>query len=135
MNLSSRPLPRLGIVVMSAISDDPRVRRQGDLFTAAGWSVKGFGLSGARSSAPGWPIYDSSPEPADPLTGDNQAPLGNVAQSTLQRKLNTAFALVNRGGLKSTLFFALGRITPWPIKRIIRLMQQGAYAVGTRIGV
>jgi glycosyltransferase involved in cell wall biosynthesis len=134
MNMS-RLLPRLGIVVMSAIPDDPRVRRQGDLFTTAGWSVKGFGLSGARSSAPDWRIYDSSSEPINPLTASSQAPVGDIAQSILRRKIDTAFTLVNSGGLKSTLFFALSRITPWPIKRSIRHMQQGAYAIGMRLGV
>ncbi len=67
-------MPRLGVVVMSAIADDPRVRRQGDLFAAAGWSVKGFGLPGARSAPPDWLIYDSSMEPApvDPPTEPRQ---------------------------------------------------------------
>jgi glycosyltransferase involved in cell wall biosynthesis len=51
--------PRIGILVMSAIPDDPRVRRQGDLFTTAGWSVKGFGIEGARSFAPAWSIYNA----------------------------------------------------------------------------
>ncbi len=61
-------MPRLGVVAMSAIADDPRVRRQGDLFAAAGWSVKGFGLPGARSAPPEWVICDSGVEqaPVDP---------------------------------------------------------------------
>ncbi len=33
--------------------DDPRVRRQGDLLTEAGWQVVAIGLPGARSSQPG----------------------------------------------------------------------------------
>jgi glycosyltransferase involved in cell wall biosynthesis len=53
--------PRIGILVMSAIADDPRVRRQGDLFTAAGWFVKGFGIKGARSSEPAWSVYNAPP--------------------------------------------------------------------------
>ena len=56
MNSQMRPSPRIGIVVISAIPDDPRVRRQGDLFAGCGWSVRGFGLAGARSIAPAWPI-------------------------------------------------------------------------------
>lgn len=46
--------PRIGLVSVSAIPDDPRVRRQGDLFWARGWDVLGIGLGGARSDAPAW---------------------------------------------------------------------------------
>lgn len=38
----------------SAIPDDPRVRRQGDAFYAAGWKVHAFGLPGGRSDPPVW---------------------------------------------------------------------------------
>jgi glycosyltransferase involved in cell wall biosynthesis len=48
---------QIGILALSAIADDPRVRRQGDAFHAAGWEVIAFGLSGSgRSPAPVWPI-------------------------------------------------------------------------------
>ncbi|HEY8276702.1 MAG TPA: glycosyltransferase [Methyloceanibacter sp.] len=47
----------VGILALSAIADDPRVRRQGDAFYAAGWGVMAFGLSGSeRSPAPLWQI-------------------------------------------------------------------------------
>lgn len=48
-----RPL-RIGLVSVSAIADDPRVRRQGDLFWQRGWDVVAVGLSGARSAPPEW---------------------------------------------------------------------------------
>lgn len=48
-----RPL-RIGLISVSAIADDPRVRRQGDLFWERGWDVVGVGLSGARSRPPEW---------------------------------------------------------------------------------
>lgn len=48
---------RIGILCLSAIADDPRVRRQGDLFAAAGWEVVAIGLSGARSSSPNWACF------------------------------------------------------------------------------
>jgi glycosyltransferase involved in cell wall biosynthesis len=74
MNVSNWPVRRLGVVVMSAIPDDPRVRRQGDLFAAAGWSVKGFGLPGARSTPPDWVVYDPgvAPSPVDPSAAQRQ---------------------------------------------------------------
>ena len=46
--------PRVGILCLSAIPDDPRVRRQGDVLSASGWDVTAIGLPGARSPAPDW---------------------------------------------------------------------------------
>jgi glycosyltransferase involved in cell wall biosynthesis len=53
----------IGIISVSAIADDPRVRRQGDLFHTRGWNVLGVGLSGARSPSPDWDcsIIDEAP--------------------------------------------------------------------------
>jgi glycosyltransferase involved in cell wall biosynthesis len=48
------PCPSIAIISLSSIADDPRVRRQGDAFLAAGWNVIGIGLPGARSQAPSW---------------------------------------------------------------------------------
>lgn len=67
------PLDRsIGIIALSAIADDPRVRRQGDAFSSAGWDTIGIGLSNARSSAPAWPIFASADsgivEPLPPKT-------------------------------------------------------------------
>jgi glycosyltransferase involved in cell wall biosynthesis len=48
--------PMLCLLAVSAIADDPRVRRQGELFAARGWQVIGVGLPGGRSDPPLWPI-------------------------------------------------------------------------------
>ena len=48
--------PRVCILSLSAIADDPRVRREGDAFDRAEWDVTGIGLPGARSPAPKWTI-------------------------------------------------------------------------------
>lgn len=50
---SERPLS-IGLISLSAIADDPRVRRQGDLFWERGWDVVAVGLPGARSKPPAW---------------------------------------------------------------------------------
>jgi glycosyltransferase involved in cell wall biosynthesis len=44
------------VLALSAIADDPRVRRQGDSFHQNGWRVFGVGLPGGRSALPEWPI-------------------------------------------------------------------------------
>ncbi|GAB4370642.1 MAG: hypothetical protein Kow00114_31060 [Kiloniellaceae bacterium] len=49
----------------SAIPDDPRVRRQGDAFHAAGWKVHAFGLPGARSERPVWMAAQGEEDAAD----------------------------------------------------------------------
>jgi glycosyltransferase involved in cell wall biosynthesis len=47
-------------LAVSAIRDDPRVRRQGELFAASGWEVTGVGLPGGRSEPPGFPILSEA---------------------------------------------------------------------------
>jgi glycosyltransferase involved in cell wall biosynthesis len=67
------PQPSVCILSLSAIADDPRVRRQGEAFYRAGWRVTAVGLPGARSVHPDWPILswdDSGPEAE---TGREQA--------------------------------------------------------------
>lgn len=74
-----RPL-RIGLISVSAIADDPRVRRQGDLFWERGWDVVGVGLSGARSRPPEWlclevpatdaeMVHEPAPGAGDDVTG------------------------------------------------------------------
>lgn len=67
--------PRIGILSQSAIADDPRVRRQGDALTAAGWKVVALGLDGAQSQPPDWRIVtpgaarELEVRPSMPATG------------------------------------------------------------------
>lgn len=58
------PLPSIGLLVLAAVADDPRVRRQGDAFAAAGWRVEAFGIPGARAPDPAWRITNLSSEEA-----------------------------------------------------------------------
>jgi glycosyltransferase involved in cell wall biosynthesis len=48
--------PTVCVLSLSAIADDPRVRRQAEAFHRAGWNVVGIGLPGAKSVPPEWPI-------------------------------------------------------------------------------
>jgi glycosyltransferase involved in cell wall biosynthesis len=45
---------RIGIISLSIVPDDPRVRKQGDLLANAGWDVVAIGLPGHRSYLPAW---------------------------------------------------------------------------------
>ena len=47
---------RIGLLALTPIADDPRVRRQGDALHAAGYEVAAFGVAGARSQPPPWTI-------------------------------------------------------------------------------
>jgi glycosyltransferase involved in cell wall biosynthesis len=58
-------VPSICILSLSAIADDPRVRRQGDAFCRVGWSVAGVGLPGAKSPPPPWRIHDGTSEKND----------------------------------------------------------------------
>jgi glycosyltransferase involved in cell wall biosynthesis len=49
--------PTIGLLSDSVIRDDPRVRRQGNVLAAAGFSVLAVGLPGGRSAPPDWPIH------------------------------------------------------------------------------
>ena len=51
--------PAICVLSLSPIADDPRVRRQGEAFDRAGWTVIAVGLPGARSPEPGWRIMTS----------------------------------------------------------------------------
>lgn len=53
--------PVVGIVSMSPIADDPRVRRQGDALHAASWEVHAFGQPSHSSPRPAWRIEPLTP--------------------------------------------------------------------------
>jgi glycosyltransferase involved in cell wall biosynthesis len=57
--------PCIGILSLSMVPDDPRVRRQGDLFHGHGWKVGAFGLPGARSEPPDWSLVELEAQDAD----------------------------------------------------------------------
>jgi glycosyltransferase involved in cell wall biosynthesis len=67
-------MPRIGLLCFSAIPDDPRVRRQGDLLHDAGYEVVAVGLPGARSPAPRWKsVFINDPCDHSPLEAANAA--------------------------------------------------------------
>ncbi len=57
-------VPRICLLALSTIVDDPRVRRQGELFASAGWQVIAVGLPGGRSPPPVWPILSKAAKPS-----------------------------------------------------------------------
>ena len=65
--------PAICVLSLSPIADDPRVRRQGEAFDRAGWTVIAVGLPGARSPEPGWRIMTSK-DPHAMESGASAAP-------------------------------------------------------------
>jgi glycogen(starch) synthase len=55
--------PRICLLCVSMIKDDPRVRKQGNLLHHAGFSVAAVGFSGGTAPDPDWPIR-GVPRPA-----------------------------------------------------------------------
>jgi glycosyltransferase involved in cell wall biosynthesis len=62
----SHEKPTICILALSAIADDPRVRRQAEAFHRAGWNVTAVGLPGARSPDPEWRILTGEDLPQPP---------------------------------------------------------------------
>ncbi len=102
--------PRICIIALSAIADDPRVRRQGDAFARAGWDVVAIGLSGAKSPPPAWPI----------LTGDDllrAAPPSTYAAPTMAAEAVPA-SLSEPSGRQHDIRSALRR---WVVQQFRRM--------------
>jgi len=76
---------------MSAIADDPRVRRQGDAFARAGWEVVGVGLPGAQSMPPDWTIltYPQTEMDAEVTSTPDNALESAIVDGTAIRDANT----------------------------------------------
>lgn len=84
---------RIGLLSVSAIPDDPRVRRQGDLFHARGWDVVAVGLPGGRSPPPQWPCL---------AIDDNPAPPARRGVARVRRARDLALVYANPGHADAT---------------------------------
>lgn len=94
------PAARIGLISHSVIADDPRVRRQGDALTAAGYQVIGVGLGGQASQPPAWPILAlSNAMPLDP-------------RPTLARKLRRALDIPFQAVRPSHVWSVYWRLNP-----------------------
>jgi hypothetical protein len=93
----------IGLLVYNHIVDDPRVRRQGDTFHAAGWKVYGVGIPGGRSDLPAWSVLDDGP----PLP-ELMRTLGPEAIELPVSRLRHLW----RANAPGTLKRAIGRVRP-----------------------
>lgn len=91
---------RIGLLCLSAIPDDPRVRRQGDLFRAAGWDVVAIGLAGWRSADPAWPCRAVVPEGSEALAASPDIPPHGMSAGTPPVRVQT---FTTRSGLPGLL--------------------------------
>lgn len=88
--LLGRP-PKICILSFSAIPDDPRVRRQGDAFFEAGWSVVAIGLPGSRSALPAWPVYAyNEPIATSTAGGDSCAGTSSTSEERVPAAVSTS---------------------------------------------
>ena len=58
--------PTICILAISTITDDPRVRRQAEVFHRAGWKVVAVGIPGGKAPPPAWPILTRDNVPSGP---------------------------------------------------------------------
>jgi glycosyltransferase involved in cell wall biosynthesis len=93
---------RIGIISVSIIPDDPRVRKQGELLMRAGWEVVTLGLPGHRSPTPEWRslfIVEHIPEPPPPPAAPMPADTDN--SSAIQPQPGTGVAPEATAGLRA----------------------------------
>ena len=90
--------PAICVLALSAIADDPRVRRQAEAFHRAGWNVVAVGLPGARSAAPEWRILEAEnlPVPRVEAFGCGTTPAGRRRRPFVPKMLRGAGHLVYR---------------------------------------
>jgi hypothetical protein len=105
--------PTICLLTLSAIVDDPRVRRQGDIFHRNGWRVFGVGLAGGRSPLPEWTILAKDQASAgfaaaqDP--DDRSKPAQGALQSLVAAMANYLLSKPRLRRLGSTRLRLLGR--------------------------
>jgi len=152
---SAGPGARICIIALSAIADDPRVRRQAEAFHNAGWNVVAVGLPGARSAAPEWLILTREtrraptaagcdlalgtspaapePSPCAPLRAGIKAWLSPQSLSALDRRTERYGGLA-RDILRPLvrLAYRLRRILAYPV-RLVRRVIIGVRLLATRV--
>jgi glycosyltransferase involved in cell wall biosynthesis len=104
--------PAICVLALSAIADDPRVRRQAEAFHRAGWKVTAVGVAGAKSAPPDWPIVchdDSVASPARALDltsrsfGANCPGISARPMSSMRRWLRLHFRRVGKPFFRTEL--------------------------------
>jgi glycosyltransferase involved in cell wall biosynthesis len=121
-------MSRIGLLCFSAIPDDPRVRRQGDLLHNSGYDVIAIGLSGAKSPVPEWRCLSAddllSTQDADNAT-QNQGGLSAPRNSFYNRFCR--FLISSLANFKSALIHAAYRIIR--ISDLVRVHFQPSHAL------
>lgn len=64
MTATKRRRPRVCLLALSVIRDDPRLRKQGDILSDLGVEVVAVGLTGGRRPPPAWSILSPPESPA-----------------------------------------------------------------------
>ncbi|MBN8942074.1 MAG: hypothetical protein J0H01_21385 [Rhizobiales bacterium] len=107
--LSDGRKPRIGILCLSPIPDDPRVRRQGDLLTQDGWEVVAIGLPGHLSSMPTWTcLAIGDVGPSMPVSGSSGFDDETGYRKRIGRLRQAMRAPVSEGGGLRNVFAVIG---------------------------
>lgn len=123
--------PRVGLISDSDIANDPRVRRQGDALSAAGFDVIGIGIIGKPAAAPAWPI----------ISVTNEQPIGSRLRSlrrladiplltlrpnhaySVHRRLNPRYAALAREAAQHKVDLWIAN--DWPMLPIVLELERG----------
>jgi hypothetical protein len=97
------PRRRICLLALSALVDDPRVRRQGDLFDAHGWDVTAVGIPGGRSAPPAWRILGATTQPASGAAGPCGRRSPPLVDGDIRRPRGLAAAIAQYGRFRRAL--------------------------------
>jgi glycosyltransferase involved in cell wall biosynthesis len=107
--VAARPF-RAYLLSLSAIPDDPRVRRMGDALAARGWMVEAVGLPGGRGNPPAWPVHvahwEPPPHPGLPPAAPLLAPVERWCGRMVAASLGPGEAMLRAAGSPYAQFLA-----------------------------
>lgn len=136
MSCEEKRVPTVCVLALSAIPDDPRVRRQAEAFHLRGWSVMAVGLPGAKSTQPEWPMLTPSSE------ADCEIVSNSIEKQPIRSARSGGAGMINRVAVRKSLlsvfrtstkpFFATAK-THDEFERIVKEYVNAVVLAGERL--